>query len=100
MKVQFSTKKLQKEYEDGRKAARAYGDRVARKFIQRVNLIKSTKNMDELNDLPGLDCHPLKGNLKGLWAIKLTGFDRLLFKVQGGPPVIIRIEKVSKHYDD
>lgn len=100
MNVQFSTKKLQKEYEDGSKAAKAYGQQVGRKFIERVNIIKSTQNIDTLKQLPGLNCHPLKGNLKGLWAITLTGFYRLLFKVEDGPPVIVRIEKVSKHYDD
>ncbi len=100
MKVQFSTKKLQKEYLDGRRAARAYGEQVARRYVLRVNLIKQSRDLDALKALPGLDCHPLKGTRKGQWAVKLTGFYRLIFTVVGDAPVIARIEEVSKHYDD
>jgi proteic killer suppression protein len=50
--------------------------------------------------LPGLRCHPLKGNRKGQYAVKLTGFYRLIFTVDGDCLDIALIEEVSKHYDD
>jgi proteic killer suppression protein len=50
--------------------------------------------------LPGLNCHPLKGNRKGQYAVKLTGFYRLIFTVSGDCLNIALIEDVSKHYDD
>ena len=48
----------------------------------------------------GLRCHPLKGNRKGQYAVKLTGFYRLIFTVDGNCLDIALIEEVSKHYDD
>lgn len=100
MNVSFRTRKLEKEYADGRLAIKAYGEQVARKYVQRVNLLKSARNFDTVKQLPGLDCHPLKGNRKGLWAIKLTGFMRLIVRLAGDRPEVVRIEEVSKHYDD
>lgn len=100
MKVVFRTRKLEKEYADGRLAVKAYGEQVARKYVQRVNLLKSARDFDTLKRLPGLDCHPLKGDRKGQWALKLTGFMRLIVSLTDGPPEIVRVEEVSKHYGD
>jgi toxin HigB-1 len=33
-------------------------------------------------DLPGLELHPLKGNRKGTWAVKVSGNWRITFKIQ------------------
>jgi proteic killer suppression protein len=34
-------------------------------------------------DLPGLELHPLKGKLKGHWAVKISGNWRLTFRFEG-----------------
>jgi proteic killer suppression protein len=81
-------------------AIQEFGPDVAKRYIQRINIIKHTKNIDELKKLPGLRCHPLKGNRAGQWAVKLTGFYRLIFTLEGETLDIARIEEVSKHYDD
>lgn len=100
MEVRFRTRKLLRQYENGREAERAYGIDVARKYIQRVNIIKAVKGLDELSRLPGLRCHPLKGNRVGQWALNLTGFYRLIFTLEGNRLHIACIEEVSKHHDD
>lgn len=100
MEVRFRTKKLENQYRTSKEAEKAYGSEVARKYIQRVNLIKQTRNIHELKLLPSLRCHPLKGNRLGQWAINLTGFYRLIFTLEGDNLEIARIEEVSKHYDD
>jgi len=100
LKISFKTSKLQKEYEDQRKAVKSYSKPIARKYIQRVNLLKQAMNLDEVKGLPGLNCHPLKGGRKGQWAVKLSGFYRLIFTVSGNALDLARIEEVSKHYDD
>ena len=100
MNISFKTTRLQKEYQDQRKAAKSYGEPIARKYIQRVNLLKQARDLDEVKLLPGLGCHPLKGNRKGQWAVKLSGFYRLIFTVSGAVLDFARIEEVSKHYDD
>ena len=100
MEVRFKTRKLQKQYEQSREAERAYGKEVSRKYIQRVNIIKQVHDIEELCSLPGLRCHSLRGDRKGQWSIKLTGYYRLLFKLEGEFLEIVQIEEVSKHYDD
>lgn len=100
MQVQFRTKKLEKQYTRHKWAAKAYGTEVARKYVQRINIIKRTKDYDELSNLPGLKCHPLKGDREGQYAIYLTGFYRLIFTLVGESLEIVQIEEVSKHYGD
>ncbi|MEN8146507.1 MAG: type II toxin-antitoxin system RelE/ParE family toxin [Campylobacterota bacterium] len=100
MKISFRTKKLQKQYENVREAEKAYSRQVARKFIMRINILKSAKNFDELYSLPGLDFHALKGNRKGEYAMKLTGFWRLIITNDGERFDIAKIEEVSDHYGD
>lgn len=100
MLVAFRTTKLQKQYEQSDRAVRAYGHDVARKYIQRINIIKLARTFEELKSLHGFNCHPLKGDLKGKWSISLTGFYRLIITREGGALEIVKIEEVSKHYDD
>lgn len=100
MEVRFRTRKLEKHYQSHKEAERAYGQEVARKYIQRINIVKQTHNIEELKALPGLRCHPLKGNRRGQWAINLTGFYRPIFTLEGETLEIAHIEEVSKHCGD
>ena len=100
MKVTFRTRKLEREYCNHAIANKAYGTQVARKYIQRIDIIKYTRNIDELSRLPGLRCHPLKGDRHGQFAVNLTGFYRLIFTLHGDALEIANIEEVSKHYGD
>ncbi len=100
MIVNFKTKKLEKCYCNSSQANREFGDQIGKKYIQRVSLIKAAASLDEVMSLPGLRCHPLKGDRQGQYAVKLTGFCRLIFSVEGDRLDIAQIEEVSKHYDD
>jgi proteic killer suppression protein len=100
LKVEFRKKKLEKCFNQKKHAVKEFGDQVARKYIQRIEIIKSVANLDDLMGLPGLRCHPLKGKRQGEYAVKLTGFYRLIFTVGGDCLNIATIEEVSKHYDD
>jgi proteic killer suppression protein len=100
VEVTFRTRKLEKEYRKHTRAVRAYGPEVARKYIQRINIIKQVLNIDELIVLPALECHSLKGDRRGQYSIKLTGFYRLIFSLRGEALEIAHIEEVSKHYGD
>ena len=100
MEVSFRTRRFEREYREYNKAVKAYGDEIARKYIDRINIIKTVKDIDELINLPVLRCHPLKGNRAGQYAIKLTGFYRLIFTLKGDALEIAHIEEVSKHYGD
>ncbi len=100
MEIQFKTNALQKQYKYSKEAIKAYGEQVGRKYILRINIIKESKNIDELKSISVLRCHALKGNRKGEWAINITGYYRLIFTLRGEDLEIARIEEVSKHYDE
>ena len=100
MEIRFRTRKIEKQYVNHQEAEKAYGKNVARKFILHVNIVKKAKDIEELKQLPALRCHELKGKRKGQWAIKLTGFYRLIFTLESKYMEIARIEEVSKHYGD
>ncbi len=100
MEVRFKTNKLQKQYENSKDAIKAYGVDVAKRYIQRVNILKSAKSFDDLYTIPQLKFHQLTGNRNGEFAISLTGFYRLIITKEGDTFDIAKIEEVSKHYDD
>ena len=100
MIVNFRTRKLEKCFLQSKQAYREFGGQVGRKYIQRINIIKSINSLDDLRKLPGLRCHPLKGDRSGQYAVKLIGFYRLIFTVEGDALNIAMIEEVSKHYED
>lgn len=100
MQVNFKTNKLRRHYERQAEATKAYGPEVGRRYVQRIGLIRQTRTLAELQTLPGLRCHPLKGNRQGQWAVNLTGFMRLIFTFEDDELTVVCIEEVSKHYDD
>ena len=100
MEVTFCTRKLEREYRESDKAIKAYGAQVGRRYIERINIIKQTKDIDELMRLPALKCHLLKENRAGQYAIKLTGFYRLIFTLKGDALEIAHIVEVTKHYGE
>jgi proteic killer suppression protein len=100
MQVEFRTKKLEKQYRDSKQAIREYGEAVAKRYVQRINIIKSATDIEELERLPGLNCHPLKGNRAGDWSITLINRMRLIFTLKGDKLEVVRIKEVSKHYGD
>lgn len=100
MEVRFKTNKLQKQYENSKDAIKAYGVDVAKRYIQRVNILKSAKSFDDLYTIPQLKFHQLTGSRNGEFAISLTGFYRLIITKEGDIFDIAKIEEVSKHYDD
>jgi proteic killer suppression protein len=99
MQVEFRTKTLKKQYEKESQAIRVYGQMIGRRYIQRINIIKSAADIEQLQTLPVIRCHPLKENRKGDWAIKLADRARLIFTLHGEKLEIVRIEEVDKqHY--
>ena len=100
MEIAFRTRKLEREYQEHARAVKSYGSEVARRYIQRINIIKQARDIEELMSLPAFRCHTLRGDYHGEYAIKLTGFYRLIFTLKGNALEIAQIEEVSKHYGD
>ena len=100
MGVTFRTARLQRCYEGQAAAQRAWGAAVARKYVERINLLHACQTLQDLAAFPQLRLHPLKGVRKGQYALALDARMRLIVTVRGTPPTRIRIEEVSRHYGD
>jgi toxin HigB-1 len=54
-------------------------DKIAR-ILARLDKADGPDSMD----LPGFRLHPLKGDLKGFWAVSVSGNWRIVFRFEGG----------------
>ena len=95
VRVEFKTNKLREQFQDSKAGRRALGEEVARRYAQRIQIIKQARNLEELMKLPGLHCHPLTGDLEGFYSIRLNGFYRFVASVEEG---VVTVQGVSKHY--
>jgi proteic killer suppression protein len=100
VEIAFATKKLEKCYRDCAQGVRMWGPAVARKHIQRIDILQEASDLAEIEALPGLRCHPLKGQRRGQFGVTLHDRWRLIISLQGRQVKIVRIEKVTKHYGD
>lgn len=64
----------------------------SKRRVQPQHTAKLTLILDRLDaagivsdiDFPGSGLHPLKGKLKGFWAVKVSGNWRVIFRFEGG----------------
>ena len=98
MEVEFRTHRLRSCYVDSSVGAREWGDKVARRYIERVNVLKAAKAADDLYKVAVLRFHPLKGNRQGQHSITLVDRWRMVVTFQDDALTVVRIEEVSAHY--
>lgn len=79
---------------------RAWGPDVARQYVARVNVLYRARSAHDLAQFAALGFHPLTGDRRGQYALKLTGFMRLIVTFADPALTRVTIEEVSKHYDD
>lgn len=77
----FSHKGLEQFFLDGTKKGiqPAHAGKVA-DILDRLNAAVRPQDMD----YPGSNLHPLKGNLKGHWSVKVSGNWRVTFRWEDG----------------
>jgi len=64
---------------------------MATRIQTRLNVLNRAKELRDLN-LPGFGFHPLKGNRKGEYALKVTGNYRLTFRFENGDVLDLNLE--------
>lgn len=79
MIASFKHRGLKRLYEDDdhRGLSPAHVDKIKR-ILARLDEAADIRNMA----LPGFQLHPLKGKLKGLWAVSVSGNWRVVFRFQ------------------
>jgi plasmid maintenance system killer protein len=101
MELVFASRKLRRCYESQAEAKKSWPETVAVKYALRISQMGIVKNFDDLQRLPALHVHPLKGKRKEQWSLTIHERWRLIFKVDRIDGVeIIHILEVSNHYGD
>ena len=99
MEVIFRTRRLQRNYEDVRRAAMQWGYDAGRMYINRIDKILEVERFRQLYEYSHLRLHPLRGSRTGEFSIYLTGRWRLIVTREDTAQIVI-INEVSNHYDD
>lgn len=79
MEISYRDKKLKKTFENFSLLLRKYGDRQARKIIQRIQEFEAALNLYDIYLNPMANLHQLKGNRKGQLAVDVINPFRLVF---------------------
>jgi plasmid maintenance system killer protein len=96
--VRFRTARLRTCYKQHQEGVRDWGSKVARRFVQRVNLLYAAETKSDSRTMKALRFHKLGGKREGQCGIDLDRRMRLI--VTFPSPGIVQVEKVSKHYGD
>ena len=99
MQVTFANQHLLECYTTSARASRAWGPIVARKYIQRVDILSATQQFNDLYKIRSLRLHKLSGQRAGQFSISLDNRWRLVFTYLEEENKIL-VEEVTNHYGD
>jgi len=77
----FRHRGLKRLFERGDKSKlQAYQVVRIEEILARLDVAVSTNDLNT----PGYRLHPLKGNLRGFWSIRVSGNMRIIFRIEAG----------------
>ena len=99
MDVRFISDVLRQATEDRKIRTRLWGEMVAKAYTKRIQQLQAARDQKGLGELRSLRLHPLKGAMKGKFAIDLAAQWRLILTFSGAGLTVVTVEEVSNHYD-
>ena len=78
MKISYKSNKLEKRLTEAKEMQKAFGT-IAKKISQRISELRAAPNLDVMKTIPAANCHELKGDRQGEFAVKISGNFRLIF---------------------
>ena len=93
--VRFRHKGLRQLREDG--TAKALPPAMADKLRKLLLALETAEALEQLGRFPGWKLHPLKGDLKGLWSLTVTGNWRLIFRYDEQANTASDIDLIDYH---
>ena len=93
--VRFRHKGLRQLHEEG--SAKAVQSAMADKLRKLLFALETAETLDQLRRFPGWKLHPLKGDLKGLWSLTVTGNWRLVFSYDQQTNTASDIDLIDYH---
>ena len=100
MELTVRTNRLHRCYADSAVASKEWGVEVARKYINRIDILYAVASSADLLALPHLEFHPLKGKRHGEYAITLHGRWRLIVSFEDKRMTVVSVREVNNHYGD
>ena len=79
--MRFSHKGLEKFFYDGNK--RGIRTEQAQKLADILDLLDAATTVHDMN-FPGSHLHQLKGKLRGVWSVRVSGNWRIIFRFKNG----------------
>ena len=77
----FRNRELERFWRYGE--TRGVARRYEAKLRAMLTVIEEAETVKELDTIPGWRFHPLKGDRRGVWSLKLTHNQRLTFRLEG-----------------
>lgn len=78
MEISYKSSKLKKIFTEANEIQKAFGS-MAKKVNQRMKEISASENLEVLKSIPAANCHELRGNRKGEFALDISGNHRIIF---------------------
>ena len=93
--VRFRHKGLRQLHEDG--SAKGVPSAMADKLRKLLFALETADTLEQLGRFPCWRLHPLKGDLKGLWSLTVTGNWRLIFRYDEASSIASDIDLIDYH---
>jgi proteic killer suppression protein len=93
--VRFRDKGLRQLHEDGN--ARGLPSAMADNLRELVFAFETAETLEQVGRFPGWKLHPLRGNLKGVWSLTVTGNWRLIFRYEEKTNTASDIDLIDYH---
>jgi proteic killer suppression protein len=93
--ARFRHKGLRQLHEDG--TAKGVPSAMADMLRKLLFGLETADTLEQLDRFPGWKLHPLKGDLKGLWSLTVTGNWRLIFRYDERTNTASDIDLIDYH---
>ena len=93
--VRFRDKGLRRLHEDG--DARGVPSAIGEKLRKLLFALETAERLEQLGRFPGWRLPPLKGQLKGLWSLTVTGNWRMVFRYDETTNTACDIDLIDYH---
>ena len=84
MKIDFKNNKLRKTLTDAGEIKKRYGT-MAKKVSLRMDQFYASPFLADMQANPSANCHALKGEREGQWAVAISANYRLIFEINQHP---------------
>ena len=99
MQVTFRTAQLERCYKKINAGTRRWGEAVARRYVERISILRAVASIADLHTMTALRFHPLMGDRAGQYALWLGEHARLVVSFSEDEKTVL-VEEVNQHYGD